>query len=99
MKRSWLYILCSERNGTLYIGITSNLSRRIYEHQQNLISGFTKKYNIKTLVYIEEHATILHAITREKKLKHWGRLQKIELIENNNPNWNDLSHLLLEGLL
>ncbi len=83
----------------MYIGVTSDLSRRIYEHQQNLIVGFTKKYGIKTLVYIEEHATMPQAITREKKLKHWSRLQKIELIENNNPNWNDLSHLLLEGLL
>ncbi|HSW75881.1 MAG TPA: GIY-YIG nuclease family protein [Candidatus Saccharimonadales bacterium] len=92
-------MLCSKRNGTLYIGVTSDLSRRIYEHQQNLIVGFTKKYGIKTLVYIEEHATMPQAITREKKLKHWSRLQKIELIENNNPNWNDLSHLLLEGLL
>ncbi|MCX5923937.1 MAG: GIY-YIG nuclease family protein [Candidatus Dependentiae bacterium] len=99
MKRNWLYILCSKRNGTLYIGVTSNLSRRIYEHQQNLMIGFTKRYDIKTLVYTEEHATMPHAIAREKKLKHWGRLQKIKLIEENNPEWKDLSHLLLEGLL
>lgn len=99
MKKYWIYILASKKNGTLYIGVTSNLSRRIYEHKENLIPEFTKKYNINQLVYAEQHATMMQAVTREKQLKHWNRDWKIKLIENNNPAWHDLSYQLLEGML
>ncbi len=99
MKRSWIYILCSAQNGTLYIGVTSDLARRIYEHKQSLIPGFTQLHNLKTLVYVEEYPTINHALQREKTLKKWNRLWKIKLIEERNPEWKDLSHLFLEGLL
>jgi putative endonuclease len=99
MKRSWIYILCSAQNGTLYIGVTSNLARRIYEHRQGLVPGFTKLHNLTTLIYIEEHPTISHAIAREKILKKWNRAWKIKLIEDYNSDWKDISHLFLEGLL
>jgi putative endonuclease len=82
--------LASKRNGTLYIGVTSNLIKRIYEHKNNLIEGFTKKYNIHNLVYYEITEDVNSAITREKQLKIWKRNWKIELIEKNNPGWKDL---------
>lgn len=94
MGRYWVYILCSQKNGTLYVGVTSNLARRIYEHQQYLIPGFTKKYKVHMLVYIEEYATMYNAIAREKQLKDWNRSWKIELIEKNNFEWEDLSKYL-----
>ena len=86
----YVYILASKRNGTLYIGVTSNLINRIYEHKNNLIEGFTKKYNIHNLVYYEITEDVNSAITREKQLKIWKRNWKIELIEKNNPKWKDL---------
>ena len=86
----YVYILASKRNGTLYIGVTSNLIKRIYEHKNNLIEGFTKKYNIHNLVYYEITEDVNSAITREKQLKIWKRNWKIELIEKNNPKWKDL---------
>jgi len=98
LKRYWLYILCSKRNGTLYIGVTSDLVRRIYEHQQGLIVGFSQQYEVKILVHVEEHSTMYHAKSRENLLKNWKRLWKIQLIEDENPEWNDISHLFLEGL-
>ena len=88
--RYYVYILASKRNGTLYIGVTSNLIKRIYEHKNNLIKGFTKKYNIYNLVYYEITEDVNSAITREKQLKIWKRNWKIELIEKNNPGWKDL---------
>ncbi len=88
--RYYVYILASKRNGTLYIGVTSNLIKRIYEHKNNLIEGFTKKYNIHNLVYYEITEDVNSAITREKQLKIWKRNWKIELIEKNNPEWKDL---------
>ncbi|MBA7534953.1 hypothetical protein ES705_27203 [subsurface metagenome] len=88
--RYYVYILASKRNGTLYIGVTSNLIKRIYEHKNNLIEGFTKKYNIHNLVYYEITEDVNSAITREKQLKIWKRNWKIELIEKNNPGWKDL---------
>ena len=88
--RYYLYILASKRNGTLYIGVTSNLIKRIYEHKNNLIEGFTKKYNIHNLVYYEITEDVNSAIAREKQLKIWKRNWKIELIEKNNPGWKDL---------
>ncbi|MFY9589865.1 GIY-YIG nuclease family protein [Rickettsia endosymbiont of Halotydeus destructor] len=90
MKTYWVYILCSDRNGTLYIGITNNIIRRAYEHRQKTIKGFTSKYNIIKLVYTEEFADIKEALTREKNLKKWKRSWKIELIEKTNPDWKDL---------
>ncbi len=90
MKSYYVYILSSEIRGTLYIGVTNNLIRRIYEHKNNLVEGFTKKYNIKNLVYFEETNDINEALTREKQLKAWKRMWKVELIENSNPEWKDL---------
>lgn len=90
MKTYYIYILASKKNGTLYIGMTSNLIRRVYEHKEGFIEGFTKKYNVKTLVYFEATNDINSAIAREKRLKKWNRQWKIELIEKTNPNWKDL---------
>ncbi|MEM9634456.1 MAG: GIY-YIG nuclease family protein [Pseudomonadota bacterium] len=90
-----VYILASDRNGTLYIGVTSDLSRRVYEHQNGLIDGFTKTYDVNRLVYAEEYERIDEAIAREKQLKNWKRAWKIDLIENSNPDWRDLSETLL----
>lgn len=89
-----VYILASKRNGTLYTGITNNLQRRIWEHKQNLADGFTKKYNVHILVYYELHSTAIQAITREKKIKKWHRAWKLNLIEQNNPDWKDLYYSL-----
>ena len=86
----YIYILANKKNGTLYIGITSNLVKRAYEHKNNIIDGFTKKYNIHKLVYYEITDDIESAIRREKQLKKWNRKWKINLIEKNNPEWIDL---------
>ena len=85
-----VYILASKRNGTLYIGVTSNLVKRIWEHKNNAVDGFTKRYGIHQLVWYELHETIDSAITCEKRLKNWQRKWKLELIESVNPNWLDL---------
>ncbi len=90
MKQPAVYILASKRNGTLYIGVTSNIVKRVWEHKNNLIDGFTKKYNIHNLVYFELHGDMLSAISSEKQMKKWNRNWKIQLIEENNPNWKDL---------
>ncbi len=89
-KNPSVYILASRRNGTLYIGVTSDLHQRMAEHKQGLIEGFTKKYGVKLLVYYETHPTMDAAIRREKQLKEWRRLWKIRLIESMNPEWVDL---------
>ena len=81
----FVYILASQRNGSLYIGVTNDLVRRVYEHKQGLIPGFTQKYGIRDLVYVEVFDDIVNAITREKQLKAWRRAWKIELIEKTNP--------------
>ena len=91
MKNYFVYILASKKNGTLYIGVTNDLNRRIYEHKNNLVEGFTKKYNIKTLVYYESTNSIESAINREKQFKKWNRKWKLKLIEEKNPMWLDLS--------
>ena len=83
--------MASERNGTLYVGITNDLKRRIYEHKNNLIKGFTEKYNIHNLVYYEETNDVNIAIEREKQIKSWSRKKKLVLIEKDNPIWNDLT--------
>ena len=82
----YLYITASKRNGTLYIGVTNDLVRRVYEHKHGLVEGFTKRYGVKLLVYFEAHDRAEQAIQREKTLKHWIRDWKISLIERNNPN-------------
>jgi len=84
------YILASERNGTLYVGVTSDLVKRIYEHKQIQVDGFTKAYAVHNLVYFELHASMAEAITREKQIKKWKRDWKVELIERGNPYWRDL---------
>ena len=89
-KQYYVYILASKRNGTLYTGVTSDLKRRVYEHKNKLIQGFTSKYNIGQLVYYEIFGHINDAILREKQLKKWNRSWKIELIENFNAGWSDL---------
>ncbi|MDD5341782.1 MAG: GIY-YIG nuclease family protein [Patescibacteria group bacterium] len=87
----YVYILASQRNGTLYIGVTNNLERRIFEHKTKFNKGFTEKYNVSKLVYFEETNEIGEAIRREKQLKGWNREWKLVLIENANPNWHDLA--------
>ena len=87
----YVYILASKRNGTLYIGVTNNLERRMYEHKNGLVEGFAKKYNVSTLVYYEETNDIHAALQREKQLKKWNRKWKLSLIERVNPNWDDIS--------
>ncbi len=89
-KSYYVYILASKRNGTLYIGVTSDLKKRIWEHKNNLVEGFTKKYKVNLLVYYESTNDVRSAITREKQLKKWNRKWKIGLIEKNNPQWKDL---------
>jgi putative endonuclease len=86
----YVYILASRRNGTLYIGVTNDLIRRVWEHREGLIAGFTKKYAVKMLVYYEEHGDIGFAIQRETSLKRWRRNWKLDLIEKTNPDWLDL---------
>ena len=86
----YVYILASQRNGTLYIGVTNNIVRRIYEHRSKVVPGFTKKYGVMILVYYEIYDDIENAIRREKRLKKWNRAWKMRLIEENNPNWIDL---------
>ncbi len=91
MKSYYTYILASKKNGTLYIGVTSDLVTRTDQHQQNSTQGFTQKYGVHKLVYFEQTNSIEEAIYREKQLKHWNRDWKIELIEKDNPEWKDLS--------
>ena len=89
-KSPCVYILASDRNGTLYIGVTSDLVRRIHEHREGLGDGFTKRYGIKRLVYFEVYDDTARAIQREKTMKHWSRAWKLELIEGRNLDWDDL---------
>jgi putative endonuclease len=86
-----IYLLASQRNGTLYAGVTSNLTARVHQHRQGLVRGFTRKYGIKLLVWFEQHPTMESAITREKRIKKWNRAWKLELIEAANPDWRDLA--------
>lgn len=86
----WVYILASRIGGTLYIGVTNDLVRRVYEHRQGLVEGFTKKHGVYRLIHFEQFEDVENAIRREKRLKSWNRVWKIRLIEENNPNWIDL---------
>ena len=89
-KQFFVYILASKRNGTLYTGITSDLVKRVWQHKNNSVEGFTKKYNVKILVYYEICNDAESAITREKRIKKWRRAWKLRLIEEKNPHWKDL---------
>jgi len=90
MKSPCVYILASKRNGTLYIGVTNDIARRVWEHKADVIDGFTKKYGVHILVYYEVHATMPDAIRREKQMKRWNRACKIDLIQKTNPQWRDI---------
>lgn len=90
MKQPAVYILASMRNGTLYVGVTSDLIKRVWQHKTGLVEGFTNKYAVHHLVYFELHDSMGNAITREKQIKEWQRKWKLNLIEANNPTWKDL---------
>ena len=90
MKNPTVYILASQRNGTLYIGVTSDLVKRIWQHREGQVDGFTKQYNVKKLVWYEQHETMESAISREKAMKKWRRQWKLSFIEKDNPSWVDL---------
>ena len=95
MKLPAVYLLVSRYRGTLYVGVTSDLVQRIWQHRQGLVEGFTQRYGVHMLVWFEQHATMLDAIAREKRIKEWKRAWKLELIETNNPRWRDLYDDLL----
>lgn len=94
MKHGFVYIMTNRKEGTLYIGVTSDLIKRDYEHKSHAVKGFTKKYNLDKLVYYEVYEEITEAIKREKQLKKYLRFQKIELIEKTNPDWHDLTETI-----
>jgi len=87
---AWVYILASQPGGTLYVGVTNDLMRRVFEDREGLVEGFTQRYQVKRLVYYEQHETMPLAIQREKNIKHWPREWKIDLIISLNPDWRDL---------
>jgi len=89
-KAFYVYVLASRRNGTLYVGVTSDLVQRAWQHKEGFVSGFTKEHDVKKLVWYEQHETAESTITREKQIKKWNRAWKVELIETANPYWNDL---------
>lgn len=97
MKQTCVYILSSKRNGTLYVGVTSNLVQRVWQHKSDLIEGFTKRYGVHTLVWYEPHETMKSAITREKAIKQWKRDWKIKLIAEANPSWRDCTATLVDS--
>ena len=90
MKHPCVYILANKRNGTLYVGVTSNLVQRVWQHKDDLVEGFTKRYGVHLLVWYEGHETMESAISREKAIKEWRRAWKLDLIEERNPAWRDL---------
>ena len=94
-KQPAVYILASKRNGTLYTGVTSDLVKRIWEHKNDMVEGFTKRYSVHTLVWYELHESMESAILKEKRIKEWERIWKLQLIESDNPNWQDLYHNIL----
>jgi putative endonuclease len=95
MRGGWVYFMTNRRDGILYVGVTSNLPRRAFEHRQGLISGFTKRYGFKRLIYCEHYDDIRYAIQREKTIKHWPRAWKVRLIHSVNPEWDDLYKMLI----
>ncbi len=90
MRSGWVYIVTNKPNGTLYTGVTSDIAKRAWEHRDGAIVGFTKRYGLKKLVYVEPHDTIAGAIRREQRIKHWPRRWKVNLILSTNPDWSDL---------
>jgi len=94
MPGGWIYILTNKPNGILYVGVTSDLARRIWEHREGFVDGFAKRHGLKRLVYVETHDEIVVAIQREKNLKHWRRAWKVGLILAENPEWADLYDLI-----
>ena len=94
-KQPAVYILASKKNGTLYVGVTSDLVKRVWEHRNNLVEGFTKRYGIHQLVWYELHESVDSAIRREKRLKDWKRKWKVQLIEKTNPDWEDLYPMII----
>ena len=90
MADGWVYILTNRPNGTLYVGVTDNLARRVWEHREGAVEGFTRRYGLKRLVYAEHHSDIRLARHREQNIKHYSRAWKVRLILVNNPNWEDL---------
>ncbi len=97
-KEYYVYVLANQRNGTLYVGVTSKLIKRIWEHKNKAVEGFTQKYNVDNLVYFEQYNDPENAIKREKRLKKYNRQWKVELIEKENPEWRDLYTDLVSGL-
>ncbi len=94
-KVGYVYIITNKKNGTLYVGVTNNLAKRIYEHKEKLVDGFTKQYGLDRLVYFESYETITNAIEREKQLKNWKRQWKVALIEKENKSWDDLYETII----
>ena len=94
-KQPAVYVLASKRNGTLYIGVTSDLTKRVWEHKNDLVEGFTKRYSVHRLIWYELHNSMESAIKREKSMKEWKRAWKLELIESANPDWEDLYHRIV----
>ncbi len=90
MAGGWVYIVTNRRDGTLYVGVTSDIARRAWEHREGAVEGFTRKYHLKRLVWVERHDNIRSAIQREKNIKHWPRAWKVALIGAQNPEWDDL---------
>lgn len=90
MQGGWVYVMTNRPNGTLYVGVTSDLARRAWEHREGIVDGFTRRYGLKRLVYMEHHDDIRAAIQREKNIKHWPRTWKVRLILAVNPDWRDL---------
>jgi len=90
MAAYWVYLLTNNPRSTLYVGVTNDLVRRVYEHREGLVKGFTQRYGLKMLVHFEQYDTPYDAIQREKNIKHWPRLWKLQLIESSNPQWRDL---------
>ena len=90
MPGGWVYIVTNRSNGTLYVGVTSDLAKRVWKHREGVVDGFTKRYGLKRLVFAEQHEEISLAIQREKNMKHWPRAWKVRLIRGQNPNWEDL---------
>ena len=95
VKHPCVYLLASRRNGTLYVGVTSDLIKRVWEHKNDLVEGFTRRYGVHTLVWFEQHESMSEAIAREKAIKAWRRRWKVELIQRTNPQWRDLYPELL----
>jgi len=95
MQGGFVYMMTNKRNGILYVGVTSDLVRRAYEHREGLVEGFSKQYGLKRLVYYEQHGDIRSAIQREKTMKHWPRAWKVRTIHGFNPDWDDLYDAIL----